>query len=744
MLVINTVLYFWSFLLLLIVQPVLGNNLFANEISRDSTILEEYINQAEDYRHTKPDSAILLLEKAIKIAEKLNSSGKKYMAFNKLGFLYHDIGQQVEAEKILLKNIEIQKAQDDSLLLADALLSAGVFYSNRTEFTKAKEYLEHALDIYSANDDQKGIAESNNYLGILFDQQGFYSRALESYYSSLEIYYTLNDSVEIGNQYNNIAIVYNRQGDGKTSLEYFQKSMAIKEQYQDSVNMAITAANLGLIHKKLGNLSEAEKRYIWSLNVFEANNSYPFIAIGYHNLGELKLAQEKYDSAMTCFQRSQELASKIDLKNAQIGNQIGMAKIHLQNKDYTKSLKIASESLMLAKEFELLDEQKDLNQLISKIYEALGEHQQALIYYRNYALIKDSIINETGIRLANRLRATYELEQKDFEIQQLRKEKKLESEKADTKKRLNQVLVVSVIVFFILLVIAVVAYIRTKSMNETLIVQKMQIETQSKEIEKSQKTLIKTNKKLQDINKEKDEIIAMVAHDLRSPLNNIKGLLSLVEMEDNSNLSKNQKSYFEMAQKSTNTLRDRINRILDLEAINESKVVLKPQIIDVREITEEILVNFKEAAYKKNINLVSDNVKTEVYVYVDRNYLLQIFENLVSNAIKFSPPDKSIFLKLTYSDDLVRIHVKDQGPGIKAEDQKKLFSKYQQLTAKPTGDEQSSGLGLAIVKKYTEAMGGKVWCVSNPGNGAEFIVEFPKSQLHSVPKKSKSKSKVQE
>jgi signal transduction histidine kinase len=104
---------------------------------------------------------------------------------------------------------------------------------------------------------------------------------------------------------------------------------------------------------------------------------------------------------------------------------------------------------------------------------------------------------------------------------------------------------------------------------------------------------------------------------------------------------------------------------------------------------------------------------------------VQVLENLVSNAVKYSPPGNAIFVRLKKHTQGVRIEVQDQGPGLSAEDQKKLFGKFARLSAKPTGGEYSTGLGLSIVKKMVEAMNGKVWCEGELGQGATFIVEFP-------------------
>ncbi len=100
-------------------------------------------------------------------------------------------------------------------------------------------------------------------------------------------------------------------------------------------------------------------------------------------------------------------------------------------------------------------------------------------------------------------------------------------------------------------------------------------------------------------------------------------------------------------------------------------------------------------------------------------------DNLVSNAVKYSPNGKNVYVRVYQMDRRVRAEVKDEGPGISAEDQKRLFGKFARLSARPTAGEHSTGLGLAIVKRLVESMHGEVWCESHLGSGAAFLVELP-------------------
>ena len=167
-----------------------------------------------------------------------------------------------------------------------------------------------------------------------------------------------------------------------------------------------------------------------------------------------------------------------------------------------------------------------------------------------------------------------------------------------------------------------------------------------------------------------------------------------------------------------------IDKILDMNAIESNSINIQWEMIDLSSIIMEAQENLKSHANRKNIVIHLEKISPSTLIKADKNYTLQVFENLISNALKFSPPNQSIEVFIERQNGRVRTKVIDCGPGISAEDQRKLFGKFQKLSAKPTAGEPATGLGLSIVKKYVEAMNGKVWCESEIGNGATFIVDF--------------------
>ncbi len=246
------------------------------------------------------------------------------------------------------------------------------------------------------------------------------------------------------------------------------------------------------------------------------------------------------------------------------------------------------------------------------------------------------------------------------------------------------------------------------------------------ELEKQKDEILSKNEELLNLNLEKNNLIGIVAHDLKSPLNQIKGLTTLIKMTTK-NPDPDTVNYLGLIENSSNRLSDMISKILDIEAIESKQLNLAIRKINISETIEGIVGRFTMDANQKQIVLHYQNSQP-LQIDADADYINQIFENLLSNAIKFSPAGKNIYIAVTAKEGKVILMVKDEGPGMTNDDKKKLFNKYQKLSARPTANESSTGLGLSIVKKFVEDMNGKIWCESEEGKGASFFVQFDSVQ----------------
>ncbi|HUA68884.1 MAG TPA: HAMP domain-containing sensor histidine kinase, partial [Candidatus Saccharimonadales bacterium] len=210
--------------------------------------------------------------------------------------------------------------------------------------------------------------------------------------------------------------------------------------------------------------------------------------------------------------------------------------------------------------------------------------------------------------------------------------------------------------------------------------------------------LAASNERLLNLNNEKNEFMGIAAHDLRNPLAVILGNAELMTMtQEAGQRDKLSKNIVAVAMR----MRDLIANLLDVNAIEQGKFTSKIERCDMRALIEQSLEHNQSAAVKKQIGFrvgISDGL----WARADRAATLQILDNLISNALKYSPPNTTVYVHALPETNFTLVNVRDEGPGIGEADQKKLFQKFTRLSARPTGGESSTGLGLAIVKKLAE------------------------------------------
>ena len=175
----------------------------------------------------------------------------------------------------------------------------------------------------------------------------------------------------------------------------------------------------------------------------------------------------------------------------------------------------------------------------------------------------------------------------------------------------------------------------------------------------------------------------------------------------------------------TERINQMIAKILDVDGLEGNQILVLKECVDVNHIMQDVASHYRETAAKKEIDIVLEFCEENCTFETDHLLLFLVLENLVSNAIKFSPKQTEVTLTATCQDDTVIFKISDHGPGFTDQDKKLLYNRFQKLSAEPTGDESSTGLGLSIVKKYTDDIGGEVWLESEHGKGSTFFVALP-------------------
>lgn len=244
------------------------------------------------------------------------------------------------------------------------------------------------------------------------------------------------------------------------------------------------------------------------------------------------------------------------------------------------------------------------------------------------------------------------------------------------------------------------------------------------EIMEQRKAISEQNERLRELNDLKNTFLGIAAHDLRNPLANIQLAASLLMMDDPTLTSDERKLILEDVHNQSKFMTTLLSDLLDVTQIESGQLQLKPVSIDVASFITEIVENHRKLATMKSTTITLENID-EGYMLADRNKIRQVVDNLLSNAVKYSPPSSNVVISVDFSNQCLKVSVRDAGPGITPEDRKKLFKDFAKLSARPTGGERSIGLGLSIARRIVEAHGGEIGVDSEPGAGSTFWFTLP-------------------
>lgn len=245
-----------------------------------------------------------------------------------------------------------------------------------------------------------------------------------------------------------------------------------------------------------------------------------------------------------------------------------------------------------------------------------------------------------------------------------------------------------------------------------------------KALEQKNTQLEHSNRELLALNLQKNKFLGIAAHDLRGPIGGIMGLSGVLLEETMGKLSEDQSQFISMIHSVSKGMLELLDDLLDVSVIESGKLEIQPRSDNLKKLLENRIVICNFAAHKKQIRIHTDIPELPEFPF-DAKRIAQVFDNYMSNAIKFSPLNSNIYVIMAEDGSMIRVSVRDEGPGISAEDRGKLFGEFQRLSARPTAGETSTGLGLAIVKKIIEGHGGKIAVDSSPGAGSTFSFLLP-------------------
>jgi signal transduction histidine kinase/ligand-binding sensor domain-containing protein len=286
------------------------------------------------------------------------------------------------------------------------------------------------------------------------------------------------------------------------------------------------------------------------------------------------------------------------------------------------------------------------------------------------------------------------------------------------------------IAIFFLLLTFFIYYLRIQQIKSLNVQLEQTVEARTQELKSKNEILAMQTDQLHELNTMKDKFISIIGHDLKNPMNVIKGFTEIMSDEFDDLSDENRKSYLFHISQTVNKTANLLENLFSWAQSQSGVLAIEPVNMDVCQVIQSNCRLFQEAADKKNIRLVSHSITMEIFVYADRNMVDTVVRNLISNAIKFTAARGVITIeaKILPVENMVKIEISDTGLGMHADLVDSLFriDKYTSTTG--TAGEIGTGFGLALCKEFIEKNAGKIGASSIHGKGSTFYFTLPVSE----------------
>jgi signal transduction histidine kinase/Tfp pilus assembly protein PilF len=674
---------------------LLAINSYSIRKGQDTTHIDYYLQQAKKYTSIKPDSAVIMYKKAIRVSRALKNKKEEGKVHQDFGIFYRNRGNYDSAQIHFNLALNLYRSVNDTLGIAKAINNKGTVYFFTGKFKSAIQKYQKAVRLFRKMKYKKGIADCNNNIGIIHWRQNNLERAKEYLKEAAKDYKEIGNKTMQGYAYNNLGVIYGEENNYNTSLKYHQKAAKIFKKLDLQQLIQNTYQNLGIVNKSLGNYNKAMEYYNKSLNIAEKYNNKKLIASIHGNMSELYKAMAD-KTAKTRTQRKSYLKKAIEEgENAiDVSREIGAIPLLNSNAETQKN-----------------------------VYKKAGDYKRALAMAELYIETQDSLYSKEKTKAVEELEAEYQSEKKQLRIDKLEKEKALQKEKMKNQRFLIYTFISGLVLILLFFVIIYRQKQKQKKANYLL-------SEKNEEIQKQKESLAEQAEELRTLNATKNKFFSIIAHDLKNPFNYLLGYSGLL-LDDWDSMEKEKiKTFVSDIHKASQRGYDLLVNLLEWSRAQTGKLELHPANLELYDIIQQTIFQLKPNADEKNIN-IENNIEPDVFIYADMNSVTTTIRNLFSNAIKYTQKGGTVKFYNLIEENFVKIFIEDNGSGISPENQEKIFRIDETFSNKGTGGEKGTGLGLLLCKEFVEMNGGIIGFESEENKGTTFYFTLPKVNLQS-------------
>ncbi len=562
------------------------------------------------------------------------------------------------------------------------------------------------LAIKLADELDLSLAAPTAMKGIGYLNSGKLSLALECFLKSASLYKSEGNNIGLASVYTYISETYNMQENHRNEVIYLKHAISIFRNEKDSVNLASALHNLGYAQYSM-------KQYDTALSLFSSTAEI-YRKLGYSQqyaycLGNAGLV---YSKKMELEKAEKNLLSAIGIlkplhdEYAVTEYLIEYARVLQHKGNIPAALDNARKGYVYARDNDIMEFKRDAAYRLAQLYIASGRYDSACHYQSLYISMNDSIKNYANVQKMADLRTEFEVARKQSEVDVLEK-----------NRTIQQIVIISLGLILLLTVWLMILYYtnlrKLRRLNDVLDERRSLLEKQSSE--------------LKELNRIKDKFFSLISHDLRSPISAIGGISHLIKESIDENNPEMLNEISEYIDKTVFSLTGLLENLLNWAQNQQGKIPYSEEKLDLKEVILEVMTLFSTVAVLKSIKLEM-KLDSGLFIKGDRNSMMMIVRNLISNALKFTRNSGTVKVDAaSTSDTLAVITVSDNGVGIEKDRLATLFEFRENKSTFGTEREKGVGLGLNLVYEFVKLNRGHIEVKSTEGKGTTFILKFHKA-----------------
>lgn len=629
-----------------------------------------------------------------------------------IGNLLIQASRQQDLDSIIYftsKALDLSKKKKDEGLKAHAFYSLGTTYFYKQELKKATYNINQCIAIAKKNNLTNFLREGYRMLGILAGEDNDFDSCIKYFKESLKY---ASDSQDIMSLKNNIAVIYINSNKKGLAYEILTEVIQYYNNYKgNNVNkdfLAIAYVNMSTIAPTIKERLDYINKAITLSKGTKDHDLYTSLIL---KKGELLLSNKEYKNAIPTLQYAFKESAKWDYNITAISSLIGLVESNYDIKSFTNAAKYMD--TLLSSKFNTvitLSDTKKIDSLAHLVYFKVNEFEKSFFYSQKYLKYQDSIIHAKNENAYIEYGKKYQTDLKIQENKLLKKDMLIKELEIEKEKNIRYVFsLLALISLFIIFIIYSRNKIKTK--NNLVLTEK-------------NKTITDQNYLLENANATKQKLFTLISHDLINPFNTLVGYSQLLKDDYDTLKDEQKKAFVEIIHKSAISNHNLVKNLLNWSRAQQKGITVNYQKTNIFNLITSAIEPYQLMAKNKNqtINLPQNK---NIEYYTDENLLKTCIGNLFSNAIKFTPKNGNLYIKINNDNTFFYISIQDTGIGMTKETQKNIFRLSESKSSSGTEKEKGSGFGLLVCKEFIDLLNGTIIIDSQINTGTEITLKIP-------------------